>query len=161
MAQPVAVSGLPAVARDASRHSAWVRVTHWVTALSVLVLVLSGFAILLAHPRLYWGETGHLGTPSLIDLPLPFVLDVPIRGPGRYLHFLAAWVSLFAGLAYVSWGLVSSHFARNLLPARGQLTKGAIWRASAPCKSGSPPLRAAIPMRTEVTWRDARLESRG
>jgi thiosulfate reductase cytochrome b subunit len=126
MAASVTVSGLPAVARDTSRHSVWVRVTHWVAAVSVLVLVLSGFAILLAHPRLYWGETGHRGTPSLIDLPLPFVLDVPIRGPGRYLHFLAAWVSLFGGLAYVSWGLVSRHFARNLLPARGQLTRGAI-----------------------------------
>ena len=46
------------------------------------VLLVSGIAILLAHPRLYWGETGAVGSPSLIDLPLPFVLDVPIRGPG-------------------------------------------------------------------------------
>ena len=44
-----------------------------------------------------------MGGPSLIDLPLPFVLDVPIRGPGRYLHFLAAWVSVFTGLVYVCW----------------------------------------------------------
>ena len=75
------------------RHSALVRVTHWVTAVSFVVLLASGIAILLAHPRLYWGETGAVGSPSLIDLPLPFVLDVPIRGPGRYLHFLFAWVS--------------------------------------------------------------------
>jgi cytochrome b subunit of formate dehydrogenase len=31
------------------RHSAFVRVTHWISALSFLVLVLSGIAILLAH----------------------------------------------------------------------------------------------------------------
>jgi hypothetical protein len=71
---------------DSPRHSAIVRITHWITALSFLALLLSGIAILLAHPRRYWGETGAVGTPSLIDLPLPFVLDVPIRGPGRYLH---------------------------------------------------------------------------
>ncbi len=99
-----------------------VRVTHWIASLSFLVLVLSGIPILLAHPRLYWGETGAVGTPSLVDLPLPFVLDVPIRGPGRYLHFLSAWVSVLTGLVYVSRGLAARHFARNLLPARGELT---------------------------------------
>ena len=108
------------------RHSVLVRVTHWVTALSFIVLALSGLAILLAHPRLYWGETGALGTPSLIDLPLPFVLEIPIRGPGRYLHFLFAWVSVVTGLVYLAMGPAARHFERNLLPARGQLTWGAI-----------------------------------
>jgi thiosulfate reductase cytochrome b subunit len=86
------------------------------------MLLLSGIAILLAHPRLYWGETGNLNTPSLIDLPLPFVLDIPIRGPGRYLHFLFAWVMVLTGLVYVLAGLATRHFGRNLLPARGELT---------------------------------------
>jgi thiosulfate reductase cytochrome b subunit len=111
---------------DASRHPVFVRVTHWISALSFLVLLLSGIAILLAHPRLYWGETGALGGPSLIDLPLPFVLDVPIRGPGRYLHFLAAWVSVSTGLVYVSLGVARRHFGTNLLPARHDLDQGAL-----------------------------------
>jgi thiosulfate reductase cytochrome b subunit len=98
------------------RHSLFVRLTHWITAAAFVVLLLSGIAILLAHPRLYWGETGAVGGPSLIDLPLPFVLDVPIRGPGRYLHFLAAWICVFTGLAYVAIGIVTGHFARSLLP---------------------------------------------
>jgi thiosulfate reductase cytochrome b subunit len=113
---------------DKPRHSALVRVTHWISALSFLVVVLSGIAILLAHPRLYWGEAGGVGAPSLIDLPLPFVLEVPIRGPGRYLHFLFAWVTVFTGLVYVVRGLAARHFGRNLLPARGELTLGAIGR---------------------------------
>ena len=108
------------------RHPAFVRLTHWISALSFLVLALSGLAILLAHPRLYWGETGAVGGPSLIDLPLPFVLDVPIRGPGRYLHFLAAWVSVFTGLLYVAVGLARRHFSRNVLPSRTDLTPGAL-----------------------------------
>ena len=32
-------------------------------------LVVSGFAIILAHPRFYWDET--VGTPSLFDLAQP------------------------------------------------------------------------------------------
>jgi DMSO/TMAO reductase YedYZ molybdopterin-dependent catalytic subunit/thiosulfate reductase cytochrome b subunit len=113
---------------EGPRHSLLVRLTHWTSALSFLVLVLSGIAILLAHPRLYWGESGSLETSSLIDLPLPFVLHVPIRGPGRYLHFLFAWVAVFTGLVYLSMGLARRHFGRNLLPARDQLTLGAIRR---------------------------------
>ena len=117
-----------AVAPATPRHSALVRLTHWTSALSFVILVLSGVAILLAHPRLYWGETGALGAPSLIDLPLPFVLDVPIRGPGRYLHFLFAWVTVFTGLVYVVVGLATRHFSRNLLPARRELTPRGIGR---------------------------------
>jgi thiosulfate reductase cytochrome b subunit len=129
MAQAVAAPGVVmqrAAEHEAPRHSALVRVTHWTTALSFLVLLLSGIAILLAHPRLYWGETGGVGGPSLLDLPLPFVLDVPIRGPGRYLHFLAAWIAVFTGAVYVAAGVASRHFRRKLLPARGQLTLASV-----------------------------------
>ena len=68
-----------------------VRITHWINAASVAALLVSGVAILLAHPRLYWGETGAFGAPSLIDLPLPLVLTGQ-SGWGRSLHFLSAWV---------------------------------------------------------------------
>ena len=82
------------------RHSALVRVTHWTTAASFVALLVSGIAILLAHPRLYWGETGAVGTPSLLDLPLPFLLTGQ-SGWGRYLHFLSAWVCVLVGVVYV------------------------------------------------------------
>jgi thiosulfate reductase cytochrome b subunit len=124
-ALPVSASA-EALAPASPRHSLFVRVTHWVSAAAFAVLLLSGIAILLAHPRLYWGETGAVGGPSLIDLPLPFVLDVPIRGPGRYLHFLAAWICVFTGLVYVLIGLRTGHFARSFRPARRELTLPAI-----------------------------------
>jgi len=108
-------------AHDAPRHAALVRITHWIHATSFLALVLSGIAILLAHPRMYWGETGAVGGPSLFDLPLPFVLDVPIRGPGRYVHFLSAWVCLLTGLLYVISGFLTQHFRKNLLPKKSDL----------------------------------------
>jgi thiosulfate reductase cytochrome b subunit len=98
------------------RHSLLVRITHWLTALSVAGLLVSGVAILIAHPRLYWGETGSLETPSLIDLPLTLTLGH--SGWGRYLHFLSAWLCVLTGLIYVLSGLVTKHFRRDLLPAR-------------------------------------------
>jgi thiosulfate reductase cytochrome b subunit len=116
-------------ARSVPRHSAVVRITHWINALSFLGLLVSGFAILLAHPRFYWGETGSVGTPSLFDLPLPFVL-VGQSGWGRYLHFLSAWVCVLTGLLYVLSGIGSRHFIHHLLPARKDLRWGALLGAA-------------------------------
>ena len=96
------------------RHSLLVRITHWLTALSVAALLVSGVAILIAHPRLYWGETGSFETSSLIDLPL--TLTYGHSGWGRYLHFLSAWVSVLTGAVYVVSGLFTRHF-RRLMPA--------------------------------------------
>jgi len=100
------------------RHSVLVRVTHWLTAGSFIALTVSGVAILLAHPRLYWGETGAVGTPSLIDLPLPFMLTGQ-SGWGRHLHFLSAWIAVLTGTVYVVGGIRACHFRQNLFrPAR-------------------------------------------
>ena len=107
-----------------ARHSLLVRITHWITSLSFFALLVSGVAILLAHPRLYWGDTGAVGTPSLIDLPLPFVL-VRQSGWGRSLHFLSGWIFVLTGLLYILFGLLTRHFWRQLLPEKGDLT----WRA--------------------------------
>jgi len=101
-------------------HAAVVRITHWINAASFAALLVSGVAILLAHPRLYWGETGAFGAPSLIDLPLPLLLTGQ-SGWGRYLHFLSAWVCVIAGSAYGIAGLRSGRLRRELLPARGDL----------------------------------------
>jgi thiosulfate reductase cytochrome b subunit len=99
---------------DALRHSAVVRVTHWVNTAGVCALVVSGIAILIAHPRFYWGETGTVGTPSLFDLPVPFMLGH--SGWGRYLHFLAAWVCVLNGVVYVITGIMVRRFRRELWP---------------------------------------------
>ena len=111
---------------DRPRHSVMVRVTHWIHTLSFFALVVSGVAILIAHPRLYWGETGAVGTPSLLDLPIPFVLGH--SGWGRYLHFLAAWVSVLSGLVYALSGLFTQHFRKHLFPSKADLAWGSVRR---------------------------------
>ena len=46
-----------------------VRATHWINFLSFLALAVSGVAILIAHPRFYWGESGYFDTPAAFELP--------------------------------------------------------------------------------------------
>jgi thiosulfate reductase cytochrome b subunit len=91
-----------------TRHTLLVRTTHWINFLSFLALAVSGVAILLAHPRFYWGESGYFDTPAAFELPLPVNLDQ--TGWGRNVHFLAAWIAVVNGLVYAVWGLLARHF---------------------------------------------------
>ena len=44
--------------RMVPHHALATRVTHWINALCVTVLLMSGLQIFLAHPALYWGQYG-------------------------------------------------------------------------------------------------------
>jgi|SRR5579863_1238620 len=101
------------------RHSAIVRVTHWIVVLSVVGLMVSGIGILISHPRLYWGETGYVGADSLIDVPIPFVIGPSVWN--RPIHFFFAWILTFAGLAYIADGFIARHFRNDLVPGKADL----------------------------------------
>ena len=118
--------------RPTPRHTALVRVTHWLTTLCYLALLISGVELIISHPRFYWGEAGNVLTPSLFDLPIPSSRPIVKTGYGyvlpdqngwsRYLHFQSAWLLVFTGLGYVIHSLLSGHFRDNLVPARADLS---------------------------------------
>jgi thiosulfate reductase cytochrome b subunit len=117
------------------RHTAFVRVTHWITALCFLALLVTGSEIVISHPRFYWGETGNDLTAPLFKIPIPASRNLVPTGYGyvlpdqngwsRYLHFEAAWGVVLTGLLYVVWGLWTGHFRSNLFPPPEERT----WRA--------------------------------
>lgn len=109
------------IARDVARlrHRAAIRITHWLIAASVLGLFVTGAGILISHPRLYWGETGGIDTPSLVNLPLPMIIGPSVWN--RPIHFLFAWLLVFAWVGYVAAGAMTRHFRNDLLPAKADL----------------------------------------
>jgi thiosulfate reductase cytochrome b subunit len=117
-----------------SRHSALVRVTHWIITLCFFALLVSGVEILISHPRFYWGETGTVLTTPLFQLPIPSSRALVPTGYGyvlpdqngwsRALHFQAAWIAVLTGLLYAISGLFTGHHRKNLLPSKANLS----WR---------------------------------
>lgn len=122
------------MAEDASvaRHAFVVRLTHWLTVLCFLSLLISGVQLVISHPRFYWGETGNVMTPALFQLPIPSSrASVPTgygyvlpdqNGWSRALHFQAAWLVVITGLIYVAAGVWTRHFRIALLPRRADLS---------------------------------------
>lgn len=136
---------------ESAGHPRWVRLCHWVVALSFLVSTFSGCVILMCHPRLYWGEVGNDLTPAFLELPVgpnqhnEWVTNEPVARNGaapvsatrqnvifnqnswaRSLHFLAAWFLVVPGTAYLLAGIVTGHF-RRLWPG-DELTPYQFWR---------------------------------
>jgi thiosulfate reductase cytochrome b subunit len=86
-------------------HPAWVRITHWINALAMLVMIGSGWEIYNASPL----------------FPFRFPGQITLGGwlAGALLwHFAAMWVLAINGLVYLALGLASGRFRRKLLPIR-------------------------------------------
>ena len=95
------------VAPPASRtiHPGWVRVTHWVNAVAIVVMIGSGWEIYNASPL----------------FPFSFSRTITIGGwlAGALLwHFAAMWLLVVNGLVYVVLGILTGRFRRKLLPIR-------------------------------------------
>jgi thiosulfate reductase cytochrome b subunit len=152
---PSSASAVPATTATAPRHSALVRVTHWIATLCFFALLVTGIEIVISHPRFYWGETGNVLTTPLFQLPIPSSRALVKTGYGyvlpdqngwsRYLHFQAAWIVVLTGLLYVISGFFTGHWRKNLLPRKADLS----WRAFSAAISSH--LRFARPS-TDEAW---------
>jgi thiosulfate reductase cytochrome b subunit len=86
-------------------HPLYVRITHWINALAMLVMIGSGWQIYNASPL----------------FPFTFPSAVTLGGwlaGGLLWHFAAMWLLVANGLVYVTVGFVTGRFRRKLLPIR-------------------------------------------
>src|SRR5215469_3810084 len=98
----------PLVPKAAARplvHPVWVRVTHWINALAMLMMIGSGWQIYDASPLFPFGFPGTITLGGWLAGALLW-------------HFAAMWLLVVNGLVYLTLGLATGRFRRKLLPIR-------------------------------------------
>ena len=148
------MSASQSIKTETIRHKSWVKGAHFVITFAFLALLISGYVILMSHPRLYWGKAGNDLTPALFELPISrnyhhggWEKAIPFKnlhgsqetaartydifnenGWGRSTHFLAAWFLIITGLLYLLAGIFNGHFRRDLAPGRSEFSLKLFWR---------------------------------
>jgi thiosulfate reductase cytochrome b subunit len=86
-------------------HPAWLRITHWINAIAMFVMIASGWRVYNASP--------------LFGFEFPPAISLGDGLADALLwHFAAMWLFVVNGLVYVTLGLATGRFRRKLLPVR-------------------------------------------
>src|ERR1700731_2710953 len=99
----LAVSAKPAAATTKVIQPAWVRIVHWVNAVAVILMIMSGWQIYNASPLFNFSFSRSITLGGWL-------------GGALLWHFAAMWLLMVNGLVYLTLGLVTGRFARKLLP---------------------------------------------
>ena len=105
---PIQTASHPPIVRDTAAgpliQPRWVRVTHWINALAMFMMIGSGWQIYDASPLF-----------RFIHFPSQFALGEWLAGALLW-HFAAMWLLAINGIVYVTLGIVTGRFRRKLLP---------------------------------------------
>ncbi len=111
------------------RHALSTRLWHWLNALSLVVLFMSGLNISNAHRHLYWGEWGFAPRDAWLHvIRFPGWATIPgyySLASARDWHVLFAWVFALSLLLFMLTALLNGHFRRDIA------TRPAEWKPSA------------------------------
>ena len=114
------------------RHRLPTRLWHWINALAIVVMLMSGMMISNAHPHLYWGEFGaNLDQPWWSPPHFPGWATIPSSynlSLARHWHLFFAWIFAFGLLGHLIISLVNRHLQRDLTLSRRELAPAHIWQ---------------------------------
>ncbi len=118
-------AALPAL-RAVRRHSLATRLLHWINALCVFTVLMSGLNIFESDPSLYWGQYGAYTDKALLTIAngFPGWATIPSfrdLATARRWHFFFAWVLVASSSTYLVFGLINRHIQRDLLPSRSEV----------------------------------------
>ena len=112
-ARPAVEAEEPELVRAAYEHPLAIRITHWVNAISLFVMVTSGLRIFRAFPS--FGPK--IPQQDLLDVPKALTLGGWLGGALQW-HFTFMWFFVASGLVYVAYQVVSGHYRTMLFMPR-------------------------------------------
>jgi len=110
--------------RPGQRHGLATRLWHWVNAISLVILFMSGLNISNAHRYLYWGDWGFAPEEAWLSvIRFPGWATIPgyysLAG-ARDWHILFAPIFAFGLLAFMIAALLTGHFRRDIATSRAE-----------------------------------------
>lgn len=129
--EPAAIKSEPA--HSAYRHRLPTRLWHWLNAVTVIVMLMSGMMIFNAHPHLYWGQYGaNFDHPwlSFQSRPFPGWATIPSGynlAAARRWHLAFAWLLVLGLIAFLIVSMINRHAQRDLAPTRDEVRPSHIW----------------------------------
>src|ERR1700731_4460790 len=84
---------------------AWVRTAHWINAVAMILMIMSGWQVYNASPLFAFKFSHSITLGGWL-------------GGALLWHFAAMWLLVVNGLIYLALGLATGRFAKKLLPLR-------------------------------------------
>ena len=111
------VEGGRADARYLVLHSSAVRITHWLNALAIFIMIGSGWRIYNWEPLFGFQFPVWLTFGGWPEVSQHWHNEQGLAGALQW-HFAAMWLLVVNLLIYLVYGVISGHFRRALLPIR-------------------------------------------
>jgi Ni/Fe-hydrogenase b-type cytochrome subunit len=112
-AETTAEAREPELVRAAYEHPLAIRITHWVNAISLFVMITSGLRIFRAFPS--FGPK--IPEKILLDIPKSLTLGGWLGGALQW-HFTFMWFFAASGIFYVLFQIFSGHYRTMLFMPR-------------------------------------------
>ncbi|MDR3531621.1 MAG: cytochrome b/b6 domain-containing protein [Rhodopila sp.] len=100
---------------EVQTHPIATRITHWLMALSILILIGSGWRIYNASPIFNFTFPEEITLGGDVEAALALHNDPGVASAIAW-HFAAMWLLLVSYLGFMLWNLFSGHFRRDFLP---------------------------------------------
>ncbi len=101
--------------REIQTHSIAIRITHWLMALSIIIMIGSGWRIYNASPIFGFTFPEAITLGGDVEQALALHNDPGVASAIAW-HFAAMWLLAFSYLGFMLWNIVSGHFWRDFLP---------------------------------------------
>ena len=113
------------------KHALSTRIWHWINAISLIILFMSGLNISNAHRYLYWGDAGFDGVGAWLEvMRFPDWATIPASydlAEARDWHTIFAWPFALALLGMWITMIINRHFWRDLKTNWAEWKPKAVW----------------------------------
>jgi thiosulfate reductase cytochrome b subunit len=96
-------------------HPLTVRITHWLNALAIVIMIMSGWRIYNSDPIFPFSFPVGLTLGGSYDGSVDIHNEEGLAGALQW-HFAGMWLLTVNGIVYLTYGIISGHFRRTFFP---------------------------------------------